>query len=101
MPHPEAPFALRKRPRKPALSLAKGMLQEAPNSALWNVLRGRFAAPQDEGAGFWVRLLSHKVNHLLKRLKPCASPGGARFRDLYATESEERRFEGNFETDFC
>jgi hypothetical protein len=24
------------------------MLQEASNGALWNVLRGRFAAPQDE-----------------------------------------------------
>src|SRR5271165_977530 len=42
-PHPEAPFAVRRRPRR--------MLQEAPNSALWDVLRGRFAAPQDEGGG--------------------------------------------------
>ncbi len=25
------------------------MLQEASNGVLWNVLRGRFAAPQDEG----------------------------------------------------
>ncbi len=32
------------------------MLQEASNSARWNVLRGRFAAPQDEGTGFWVGL---------------------------------------------
>ena len=31
------------------------MLQEASNGALWNVLRGRFAAPQDEGTSFWVR----------------------------------------------
>ncbi len=28
------------------------MLQEASNGALWNVLRGRFAAPQDEGMAF-------------------------------------------------
>ena len=49
-PHLEAPFAARKRPRR--------MLQEAPNSALWNVLRGRFAAPQDEGAGFLGQALS-------------------------------------------
>src|SRR5208282_6525195 len=48
-PHPEAPFAARKRPRR--------MLQEAANGAPWNVLRGRFAAPQDEGTGLWVRLL--------------------------------------------
>ena len=40
------------------------MLQEASNGALWNVpyaqfragFRGRFAAPQDEDTGFWVRL---------------------------------------------
>jgi hypothetical protein len=32
------------------------MLQEALIGAHWSVLRGRFAAPQDEGAGFWVRL---------------------------------------------
>ena len=32
------------------------MLQEASNGTLWNVLRGRFAAPQDEGTDFWVRL---------------------------------------------
>ncbi len=46
-PHPEAPFAARKRPRR--------MLQEASNGALSNVpfarlragFRGRFAAPQD------------------------------------------------------
>ena len=30
------------------------MLQEASNGTLWNVLRGRFAAPQDEG-GLGVR----------------------------------------------
>ncbi len=30
------------------------MHQEASNGALWNVLRGRFAAPQDEDTGFWV-----------------------------------------------
>ncbi len=47
-PHPEAPFAAGKRPRR--------MLQDASNGALWNVLRGRFAAPQDEVTGFWVRL---------------------------------------------
>src|SRR5271166_2612619 len=38
------PFAVRKRPRR--------MLPEASNGALRNVLRGRFAAPQDEDAGF-------------------------------------------------
>ena len=33
------------------------MVQEASNGALWNVLRGRCAAPQDEGTGVCVRLL--------------------------------------------
>src|SRR5208282_308147 len=50
LPHPEASFAARERPRR--------MLQEASNGTLWNVLRGRFAAPQDEETGFWVRLLA-------------------------------------------
>jgi len=27
------------------------MLQEAPHSVIWSVLRGRFVAPQDEGGG--------------------------------------------------
>jgi|SRR5271166_3149780 len=37
-----------------------------PNSALWSVLRGRFAVPQDEGIGFWVRLLHYCLmpNHV-------------------------------------
>ncbi len=35
------------------------MLKEAPNSALWNVLRGRFTAPQDEGTDFWVKLVKN------------------------------------------
>src|SRR5208283_660428 len=61
-PHPEAPFAARKRPRR--------MLQEASNGALWNVLRGRFAAPQDEGTGFWVRLLVVAVPWLSHPLAP-------------------------------
>ena len=34
------------------------MLQEVSKGALWNVLRGRFAALQDEHAGFWVRRLA-------------------------------------------
>ena len=40
------------------LRSAKGLegCQETSNRAPSNVLRGRFAAPQDEGAGFWVRL---------------------------------------------
>ena len=33
------------------------MLREASNSTFWNVLRGRFAAPQDEDTSFRIRLL--------------------------------------------
>src|SRR5271165_3454531 len=50
------------------------MLQEAPNSALWNVpslrsgqaLRGRFAAPQDEDTGFWIRRSAHHASRKKK-----------------------------------
>jgi hypothetical protein len=60
-PHPEAPFAS-KGPRKPALSLTKGMLQRAlaRRRFRWNVLRGPFGAPQEEADRLSKQALSDK-----------------------------------------
>src|ERR1700729_31881 len=57
-PHTEAPFATRKRPRKAGPELGEGDAPGGVERRVRNVLRGRYAALQHEGAGFWVGLLA-------------------------------------------
>jgi len=59
------------------------MLQDAPNSALRNVLRGRFAAPQDKGASFLGQALIVTTRGHARGLRP-AFRGRARVRSRWS-----------------